>query len=84
MDVLKKNKVTAAGSRPLGSAGAVPTPERVAPDGLPAQAGPEASQPSPAACGEARATVHPQEDGTCVIEVTCSCGNVIQIQCITQ
>jgi hypothetical protein len=83
MDVLKKNKVTAAGRRPLGAAASVPTPEKASSADLPDEA-PGAVDPASAPCGEARATVHPQEDGTCVIEVTCSCGNVIQIQCITQ
>jgi hypothetical protein len=89
MDVLKKSKVAPAGPKPLEAGTAVPTPERAASPNAAQQGGqPAATAPPPqmpGACdGEVRATVHPQEDGTCVIEVTCSCGNVIQVQCITQ
>jgi hypothetical protein len=89
MDVLKKSNVTSAGCRPLEAAAAVPTPEKVAPAGAAApaadQTSPTGQAQMPGGCGgESRATVHPQDDGTCIIEVTCSCGNVIQVQCITQ
>lgn len=81
--VIKKSKVKPGDARPL-SQDAQQAPETGAEVQGQAPGGASAGGGAPGACGgEVKASVHPQPDGTCVIEVTCGCGNVIQIQCIT-
>jgi hypothetical protein len=73
--VIKKSKVKPGDARPI-SQEAQQTAD-------PSAGAPQETLDAGTCGGEVKASVHPQPDGTCVIEVTCSCGNVIQVQCIT-